>query len=301
MKRRYFIKTITAGSAAAVLPLSLTGIGKLYAQKAPPDAVWVSNGEPNDLVARALKELGGMSRFISKGDVVVVKPNIGWDRNPSLAATTNPDVLAAVIKLCYEAGAKEVKVFDRTCNEPRRCYNNSKIEETAKKAGANVSQMRNNKYREIKIDGRMIDSWEIYEEYLDADKVINLPIAKHHSLSKVTLGLKNLMGVMGGNRGSLHSNFSQKIVDIDRKILPTLNIIDAYRTLVANGPQGGNPDHVKLTKTLIASPCIVTADKLALELFGHTINQVEHIRLAAEQGLAKYDPDKANVKRVNLG
>ncbi len=301
MKRRDFLKTaaLTTG-AAGFIPAVFDTASALFGQTANPDVVWVENGEPEALLTTALGALGGINRFISKGDVVVIKPNIGWDRPPELAATTNPDLIAALVKTCRQAGAKEVKIFDRTCNNPRRCYRNSKIEELAKDAGADVSQIRQNRYKTIPINGSLIKEWPIYEEYLEADKVINVPIAKHHSLSHVTLGLKNLMGVMGDNRGSLHNHFAQKLTEIDSKILPTLTIIDAYRILTANGPVGGNPDHVRLTKTLIASDCTVSADFIALELFGHKLDKVEHIKYAAEKGLNKYDLQKLNVKRVKL-
>ncbi len=302
MKRRTFLKTAAIGGAATtLLPQVVFKYPSLYAQNLPPQAVWVENGEPLDLLDTALKELGGLQQFIAKGDVVVIKPNIGWDRRPELAANTNPELVGALVKKCYEAGAKTVKVFDRTCNNSRRCYRNSKIEQAAKAAGAEVSQIRKNKFKDIAVNGKVIKEWPIYQDYLEADKVINIPIAKHHSMAKVTLGLKNLMGVMGGNRGSLHTNFAEKITDINRKILPTLTIIDAYRILTANGPQGGNPDHVKLTKTLIASSCTVSADYLGLNLFGHTLDDVDYIKAAAEEGLAKFDLKNLNVKRVKLG
>ncbi len=297
MKRRRFIRYATTGTAA----LSLLPFWRLWAQNSNlPHAVWVENGEPEALLARALKEYGGLQRFISKGDVVVIKPNIGWDRPPELAANTNPHLIAALVKACKEAGAREVKIFDRTCNNPRRCYRNSQIETLSKKAGAKVEQIRPNRFKKIPINGELIKEWPIYDGYLKADKVINVPIAKHHSLARVTLGLKNLMGVMGGNRGSLHNFFEQKITDIDRAILPTLTIIDAYRILVNNGPVGGNPADVRLKKTLIISDCTVTADILALELFGLTPEQVPYIQKAYQKGLAKYDRQNLNVKRVRL-
>ncbi|MBD3226169.1 MAG: DUF362 domain-containing protein, partial [Caldithrix sp.] len=211
-----------------------------------------------------------------------------------------PDIVAALARACFKAGAKEVKIFDRTCNNPRRCYHSSKIQAKARSAGADIYQIRSNKYKNIAINGELINDWPIYEDYLEADKVINVPIAKHHSLSKVTLGLKNLMGVMGGNRGSLHNYFSTKLIDIDRKIMPHLTIIDAYRILTANGPVGGNPNDVEMPKTVIASSCMVSADYLALDLFGHKLQEVDHIKTANERGLAKFDLSKLNVKRVNL-
>ncbi len=231
----------------------------------------------------------------------MVKPNIGWDRAPQYAANSNPDLVAEIIKACYSAGAKTVKVFDNTCNNPRRCYKNSQIEEKATAADAEVSQIRNEKFVNTTIkNGKILKEWSLYKDYLEADKVINVPIAKHHSMSRVTLGLKNLMGVMGDNRGSLHSDFDIKLNDIDSNILPTLTIMDAYRILTANGPVGGNLAHVKLTKTLIMSPCVVTADYLALDLFGLTLTEVGHVKEAVNRGMNKYDLKKLNVKKISL-
>lgn len=298
MKRRKFVKTSLAGIVAAS---TFSSLNLLYSQENIPDAVWVENGEPEQLLKSALKEIGGIQRFINKDDVVVIKPNIGWDRAPEYAANTNPDLIKAIVQECYKAGAKTVKIFDRTCNNERRCYKNSKIQSLAEEAGAEVSHMRKNKYVDVPLsDSKSIKSWPIYKDYLEADKVINVPIAKHHSLSHVSLGLKNLMGVMGGNRGSIHSGFDEKLIDIDKEILPTLTIIDAYRILTANGPQGGNLSHVKLMKTLIASPCIVTADYLALDLFGHKLDTVGHIKEAVNRGINKFDLNKLNVKKIVL-
>ena len=300
MKRRTFIKTSLYGTAAlGTLPLLSRGFTQ-KGENTAPQAVVVTNGEPSQLLGSALQHLGGLQRFIVPGDVVVIKPNIGWDRAPQLAATTNPELIGALAGACYKAGAKKVKVFDRTCNEARRCYRNSQIAQMAQAAGAEVVYVREQRFKEIPIDGKFITRWPIYEDYLKADKTINVPIAKQHSLSRVTLGLKNLMGVMGGNRGTLHNHFAEKITEIDRRILPTLTIIDAYRILTANGPQGGSPEYVKHTKTLIASPCTVSADFLALELFGLHLKEVDHIRLAAQKGLSKYNLNTLNVKRIHL-
>lgn len=299
MKRRTFIKTSTIGTiGAGLLPVSMLG----QEQDTLPDAVRVDNGEPAQLFNQAILSLGGMKQFISQGDIVVIKPNIGWARAPEYAANTNPDLVAEVVKSCYSAGAKEVKVFDRTCNEPRRCYSSSEIEEKAEKAGAEVSQIRRNRFSSIKLNqGKVLKEWEIYKDYLEADKVINIPIAKHHSLSHVTLGIKNLMGVMGGNRGSIHTGFDEKIADISSEILPTLTIIDAYRILTRNGPTGGNLADVKLQRSLIASSCMVTADYLGIELFSLPLYRVGHIREMVDRGINKYDLNKLNLKQIDLG
>lgn len=299
MKRRKFIKV----GAGTILGITIPSFDTktLPAQTPSPDAVWVENGEPRQLLQTTLKEIGGMSSIVSTGDVVIVKPNMGWDKAPKYAATTNPDLVHEIIKECYSAGAKSVKVFDRSCNNPRRCYRNSKIEEKAKAAGADVIQIRKNRFIDKKINsGEIIKEWPIYKDYLEADKVINVPIAKHHSLCHVSLGLKNLMGVMGGNRGSIHSHFETKLSDISREILPDLTILDAYRILIKNGPIGGNLSDVKLTKTLIASTCTVTVDFLALELFGLKLQEVGHIKKAVDLNLNRFDLEKLNLNRITL-
>jgi len=301
MKRRDFLKTSAIGTVgASLLPLALHNKNQLHAQTTSPQVVWIENGEPEQLLQEALKELGGMGKFISKGDVVVVKPNIGWAKTPEFAATTNPDLIGAIVKECYEAGAKSVQVFDHTCNAWNRCYKYSGIEEKAEKNGAKISQTYKHKFKNLSIKGELIKEWPIYTDYIEADKIINVPIAKHHSLDRVTLGLKNLMGVMGGNRGSIHNKFGQKLADINSKLLPTLTIIDAYRILTANGPTGGNLAHVKQPKTLVASSCTVSADFVSLDLFGHKLEDVQHIKVAAERGLNKFDLSSLSVKKVQL-
>ena len=175
------------------------------------------------------------------------------------------------------------------------------FKEKAEAAGAQVFHVRENKYDMVKIpNGKVIKEWPIYGDYLKADKVINVPVAKHHSLSKVSLGMKNLMGVMGDNRGSIHADFTHKMVDIASVILPTLTIIDAYRILTGNGPQGGNPADVKMMKTLIMSPCVVAADVEAVRLFGHTVKDVKHVNEAVNRGLSKFDMNKLDVKTIKL-
>jgi uncharacterized protein (DUF362 family) len=298
LKRRSFVRTTLLGTVGTrFLPLALSA----QESEKIPDAVRVDNGEPAQLLSQALLALGGMKHYISQGDIVVIKPNIGWARAPEFAADTNPDLVAAVVTACYSAGAKVVKVFDRSCNDPRRCYVISEIEKKAEAAGAEVSQVRSNKFAKIKLkSGKVLKEWEIYKDYLEADKIINIPIAKSHSLSRVTLGAKNLMGVIGGDRGLIHNGFDEKLADICGSILPTLTIIDAYRILLTNGPTGGNPADVKLQKSLIASKCMVTADYLGLDFFSLHINQVGHLREMVDRGLNQFDLNKLNVKKIVL-
>ncbi|MBD3275456.1 MAG: DUF362 domain-containing protein [Candidatus Marinimicrobia bacterium] len=303
MKRRQFLKATAAGTLGVTFIQVAADkfVSPLFGATGP-DAVWVEGGEPEALLESAMNSLGGMQKFISSGDVVVIKPNMAWDRAPEYAATTNPDLIAAITKQCKAAGAKSVKVFDRTCNNPLRCYRSTKIQKTAEDAGADVGHVRDHRFTNLTLDnGQLVKEWPIYDEYLEADKVINVPIAKHHSMSRVTLGLKNLMGVMGGERGDLHNHFPQKLADINAQILPTLTIIDAYRMLMHNGPVGGNLSDVKMAKTLIASSCTVTADAMALELFDLDVDSVPYIREAFNRGLNKFAQGSATIQRINLG
>ena len=300
MKRLDFIKT-TTGGLVGLSPLFSSNFLPALASEPVPDIVWVENGEPAELVNHAAEAFGGMSRFISKGDVVVVKPNIGWDRTPEFAADTNPDLVAEIVKLCLDAGAKRVNVFDRTINSPLRCYRNSQIETKAKQAGAKVLQVRDHRFKSVRLQqGTVLKEWPIYRDYLEADKVINVPVAKHHSLSRVTLGLKNLMGVMGGPRGEIHNGFATKLVDITSEILPTLTIIDAYRIMTANGPSGGSLSYVENPRTLIMSPCTVTADYVAASLFKVDPGEVGHIHEAVRRGLNQYDVSDLKMKKISL-
>jgi uncharacterized protein (DUF362 family) len=299
MKRCEFLKAAAGGlvGLAGASPAFLRG----FLTPSLPDAVWVENGEPAELVRTALETLGGIDRFVSRGDVVVLKPNMGFDRPPQAAATTNPDLVAEVVRQCFHAGAKQVKVFDRTCNNPLRCYQNSQIEAKAKAAGAKVAQVRGQRFVNKAIrHGVSLNEWPIYRDYLEADKVINIPVAKHHNLCGVTLGLKNLMGAMGGERGTIHSGFSQKLIDITAEILPTITIIDAYRVLTANGPSGGNLNDVRKLRTLILSPCTVTADYLGTQLFNILPTSLGYLREALRRDLNRYDLNALNLKKISL-
>lgn len=306
MRRRDFIKKGVQLGTAALGALSFNVPLKLFADeknpmKLPQDIVMVKNGSPEELVNKAFDMFGGISQFVKKGDTVVVKPNIGWARRPEQAADTNPEIVAEIIRLCKKAGASKVKVFDNTCNEPKRCYRLSGIEKAAKDAGANVTYIFPQKFKKVKIEkGKALTSWEFYSDVLDADVYINVPIAKHHSLSKVTLGLKNTMGIIGGNRGAIHSNFDQKIADLNTVIRPNITIIDAVRVLMRNGPQGGNLNDVKEMNTLIAGVDPVAVDSLGATLFDLKGTDLGYIRTAYEMGLGEIDLDKLKIATVDL-
>ena len=187
--RRDFIKIAGLSSLAMTGLVNIPDLfGKANPITTPMDLAVVQNGDPASLVRKAVEMLGGMERFVKKGNTVVVKPNIGWDRAPEQAATTNPEVVAEIVRLCKKVGAKKVMVFDRTCNQAKRCYARSQIEKMAKAAGADVSHVYKQKFQKTPIpEGKKLKSWEFYRDAIKADVVINVPIAKHHSLSRVTL------------------------------------------------------------------------------------------------------------------
>lgn len=298
MDRREFLKNAgtTLGGLAAADALAPR---LLAAPAARPDLVVVHGASPDRIVRAAVEALGGIRRFIAKGDVVVVKPNIGWDRTPEQAACTNPEVVGTLVKLCFEAGAAKVKVFDRTCNDPRRCYVQSGIEAAAKAAGAEVSHIDERKFREVKIPrGVAIQSWPIYADVLEADKLINVPIAKHHGLGRLTLSLKNWMGVMGENRGRIHQRLDETLVDLATVIKPCLTVLDAVRILTAHGPQGGNLADVKRLDTVVAGTDQVAIDAYGATLFGLTGADLGYVREGARRGLGVMDLGRLSIKKL---
>ncbi len=299
MYRRDFLKSAAIAGAGLALPASLDVlIDSAEAAPQRSDLVVANGSSPAKITRAAIDALGGMKKFISKGDVVVVKPNIGWDRLPDHAATTNPEVVATIVKMCLEAGAKKVKVFDRSVNDARRCYVQSGIQAAAKNAGADVSFVDERRFKDKQINGLVLKSWPIYEDILTADKIINVPIAKHHSLSHLTMAMKNWMGIMGGSRGQIHQRIDESLVDLSRAIKPTLTVLDAVKILTRNGPQGGNLADVKKTDTVIASVDQVAVDSYGATLFGMKGSDLGYLKLGEKGGLGNMDLSKVRIKKV---
>ncbi|MDH4008092.1 MAG: DUF362 domain-containing protein [Desulfuromonadales bacterium] len=293
--RRTFIRrTVQAAIAAAAGGLPALDLLSLPAQAAQAPPLAVRKGQDIPLLVReTISALGGIQNFVKPGEVVVVKPNIGWDRTVELAANTHPGVVKTLVQLCLEAGAKQVRIFDRTCNDERRCYTQSGIRssmESIRSERVSLEYMDRRAYKELTIKGgQAFDRWEFYMPVIEADRLINVPIAKHHSISQLTLGMKNLMGVIGGNRGRLHHNIAESLSDIASVIHSDLTVVDATRILKANGPQGGRLQDVRVLDTLIASPDIVAADAYATTLFGLSPEQVPTVVAAARRGLGVMD------------
>jgi uncharacterized protein (DUF362 family) len=303
--RRDFIRA----SLGTAISLSIPHLGlpdalaqTLGENETIPDLAVVTDGDPASMTRKVMELLGGMQKFVSKGDVVVVKPNIGWDRSPEQAANTNPQVLAEVVKMCLECGAKKVRVFDRSCNTASRCYENSGIKKAASDAGAEVSFMVDAGFSDMRLpEAEVLKRWPLYKPAIEADVLINVPIAKNHGLTYVTMGIKNLMGIMGGDRGKIHWNIDDKLADLANFVRPQLTILDAYRILVKNGPQGGSLKDVQLKKTVIAGTQIATVDAYGATLFDIKPAGLAHIVKSSKLGLGEIDLDKVNVKKISLG
>ncbi len=300
MNRRKFLKVTAAASAGLMIPEGLCGLCRIVEAAQGPDLVVAKGASTPQIVRSAMEAMGGMKRFVAKGDVVVLKPNIGWDRTPAYAATTNPEVVGTLAKLCYESGAKKVKVFDNTVSDVRRCYKQSGIADAAAAAGAEMVFMDSRKYREVKLNGTALKSWPLYNDIFEADKVINIPIAKTHSLTTLTLAMKNWMGVMGGVRFRVHQRIDESLVDLIRVIKPTLTVLDAVRILTANGPTGGDLDDVKRLDTVVVGTDQVAIDSFGATLFGMKGSDLNTVKLAAKAGLGVMDLSKLSIKRINV-
>ena len=256
-----------------------------------PDLVAVKNGTPEAMFKKAIELMGGMNLFVKKGQTVAVKPNIGFPRVPEVGATTNPLLVKAIVESCYAAGAKRVYVFDNvvtaTSGNARNCYSLSGIEQAAKAAGGIVVPMDDFSYRKVTIPGgKTLKTAEVHNLILDSDVFINVPVLKHHSSTHLSIAMKNLMGVVK-NRMEYHlTGLDQCIADFCLYRKPDLNIVDAYRVLMSNGPSGpSNPQYanVQMKKTLLISKDIVAIDAAAAKIFGKEPEDIGYIKIAHAQ------------------
>jgi uncharacterized protein (DUF362 family) len=293
MNRRDFLKlTGTFLLADQVFTRSVTG----------KDLSVVAMAEGSDygaITRNAIDAMGGMTKFVKAGDTVVVKPNMGWDRKPEQAATTHPAVIRSIVDECVKAGAKRVKVFDNSCNDTRRSYENSGIPAAlANLKNVEVKYMEDERYKKVNLKGTFLKEWELYGEVLSADVFINVPIAKHHSLTGLTLALKNVMGIMGGNRGYIHRQIEDALADVNSSVKSHLVVIDATRILTAHGPTGGSLRDVKVLNKVIASTDIVAADAYATGLFGLRPQDIGITVTAAKRGLGEMNLDRVKLIKV---
>jgi uncharacterized protein (DUF362 family) len=295
INRREFVVSSVAGALA----VGASPIARAAATETPAMTIAKWNGAKNldaaqmkaaavKLTEQAIQGVGGLKRFVSQGSVVWVKPNIGWDRVPELAGNTNPDVVETIIRLCFEAGAKTVKVGDNPCDLAAKSYVSSGIPDAAKRAGAQVLFLDKARAKEVAIKGERVKSIPIFPEMIECDLMINVPVVKHHRLANATMCMKNYMGVIE-KRNVFHQDISTCITDLTRFLRPRICVLDAVRILKANGPRGGDPKDVELTMTLAASTDIVALDAWGAELLGKSLTDIPSIAKGVEYGLGRSD------------
>lgn len=311
MNRRDFLRVLSLAGAASVIDLN--GVGKAMAQSASrttakPTLVAVMGGEPAAMLDRMLTEMGGIGRFVKRGNKVVIKPNIGWNRRPEIGANTHPALVGALVQRCLAAGASEVKVFDHTCDEWVQCYSSSGIEAAVEAAGGQmVPANEESYYGEVALPrGVKLKRAKIHNAIRECDVWFNVPVLKHHGGAKMTACLKNYMGIVWDRRVFHSTDLQQCIADANTYAKrPALSIVDAYRVIYRNGPQGKTPEDSMLMKALIASTDPVAADTAALRMFAQakptTLQEASHILNAERLRLGTTNLDGGvNVRRVRL-
>ena len=296
MTRRKFLKTTAAGIA-----LGLAGKPSFSIAREEVDLAAIS-GDPVAATKKALEALGGISRFVKKGQRVVLKPNMSFTRTPEFGATTHPQVVATVAQACMEAGAQQVLVLDHTLHRAELCLERTGIREACKDIpGVHVLALQERKFfHEIKVpQGKVLERVEVMKELLDNPVLINIPVAKSHSATGVSMGIKGLMGLIW-DREIFHSqvNMNQALADLATVIKPQLTILDATRALTSGGP--GGPGEVKKTNLIIAGIDPVAVDSYGVSVvpwYGQTFKgrQVEHLQIAHQRGLGKIDIEQSKV------
>ncbi|MBF0186485.1 MAG: DUF362 domain-containing protein [Magnetococcales bacterium] len=261
----------------------------------------VRGSDHTRMVRALLTQLGGLEAFIKPGERVLLKPNIGWDRQPEQAANTGPELVEAMVVACREAGAGKVLVTDVSLNDPKRCFHRSGIGPIALKAGAEVVIPTERDFVATVMKGDRLKSWPVAEIFHQVDRVINLPIVKHHSLSGATLAMKNWFGAIGGARNRLHQDIHVSIADLGATFRPTLTVMDATRVLLRNGPTGGSLDDVARRDTLIAGVDEVAVDAWSLRLLDKTPEEIPFLAYAQARGLGMADLSKVRIHEQQIG
>jgi uncharacterized protein (DUF362 family) len=303
MHRRDFLRHLAALGLVAgagrmlVLPEELWAM----APKETPQPILAKAVGTNyaHLVGDTIQALGGMKKFVNSGEVVVVKPNMAWDRTPEMGANAHPVVVRQVVELCLEAGAKQVKVLDHTCHDARKAYANSGIKaavEGLKDPRAVVEYVDERRFVELSVEkAKALKKWYFYKDILEADRFINIPIAKQHAESRLTMCLKNMMGAIGGWRGRIHVGLHQNIADMNLLLRPDLHILDATRIMLQNGPSGGRLEDVEVRNTVFAGTDPVALDALGTTLFGLKPADLGYIVKAHQAGRGEMDLNKIKV------
>ncbi len=320
LTRREFLRDIAATTAAAAGAVALgylaysddpvrrreEAVHRLRDFRVEPSAMHpvlavVRGVQAEPMVREAVAQLGGMGRFVQKGERVLIKPNVGWDRQPEQAANTSPEVVGALVRLCREAGASQVWVSDVSLNDPARCFFRSGIQAAAQERGAEVRLPGANDFVTTDMGGSLLRIWPVSRFFHEVDRVINAPIVKHHSLCGCTLAMKNWYGVLGGRRNQLHQDIHTSIVDLAQAVRPTLTVMDAIRVLKRNGPTGGSLGDVAVENTVIAGLDEVAIDAFSLQFLGLTPDRVPYLAMGEARGLGAVDWRSLNWVETQVG
>ena len=300
MNRRDFLKTGFLGVLAAATAPKL--VNAAATENAMPDMVALHGGTAEAMWQKGIEAIGGMEKFVKKGSKVVIKPNIAWTQPPEYAANTNPELVAAIVRDALKAGAAEVIVFDHACDNGPDCYRVSGIAEAAVGAGAVVQHATDRKnYRKVKSPtAKALTEAEVFAAVLDCDVFINVPILKHHGGAKMSGAMKNLMGIVWDRRIMHKKGLPYTIPDLLTYRKVDLNVVDAYRMMMAHGPRGGNLRDVALGKFMLISRDPVAVDAAAVKLLQFNENEVRYLQEAYERKLGEKDLSKLNIKRIEL-
>ena len=308
MDRRSFLLraggvALLAGTHTSKASLKWAG-EKLSEDKAMAgyDLVAVKGGEPEVMFQNGIQAMGGMRAFVKKGQKVVIKPNIGWDVSPERGGNTNPKLVAEIVKQCRDAGAKEIVVFDHTCDDWQRTYKNSGISSAVSDAGGKMAPGNTEGYfQEVTIAGaKNLTKAKVHEVILSSDVFINVPVLKNHNSATLTMSMKNLMGVVWDRRDWHANDLHQCIADFPLYRKPDLNVLDAYYVMTRNGPRGVSQADVITMKTQLISTDLVALDTAGAKLFGLDPQTIRYIQIAAEQKIGRADLDHLNIKRISL-
>lgn len=316
-ERRLVLKRIgqagaVLGASGALAALGLVGRGRfrhgvaargLHDLRVPdepgrPPLAVARGRDPASRVRAAVAALGGMERFVRRGESVLVKPNFAWDRTPEQGANTDPEVVAEVVRLCRAAGARRVVVADNPVHEAERVATRSGIRAAVAAAGGELVLPGASGFEWTTLDGSILASWDVLSVLLQADRLINVPVVKHHSLCRLTCGLKNHMGLIGGSRGRLHQEIHPALVDLAAAFRPTLTVVDATRVMMRNGPTGGRLEDVAPVNAVAAGADPVACDAWAARQLGLDPHEVGYVVLAEGRGLGSLAAGAGPVREV---
>jgi len=320
MTRRDFVqRTIKAGisvAAATSLGIWLSRKGKLLPADGTAELVSLPDFSIPGLagkmsiahgadrvrtIDRALKALGGIETFIRKGDRVLIKVNAAFASPPALSATTNPDLLSRLVRLCLKAGASSVLVTDNPINNPESCFDLSGIAEAARSNGAEIVPPRDNYFRPTTVPGgELIRDWPLlYRPFTKVDKLIGITPVKDHARSGASMTMKNWYGLLGGRRNTFHQDIHNIIKELAMMVSPTFVVLDGTTTMMTNGPTGGSLSDLKQTNTMIVSTDQVAADAYGATLLEKTVADLPFISKASAVGAGAADYKKLNPVIIN--